>query len=156
MAALVPSSLTVFFPAQQITFMCNVFTTWKNDQEVIFREARTAHAHTGGHHRTHHHLSRARVQVYDEQNRFMLSQTARPKADAAIQADAVDTHETSLLYPAYPPTGSLHYLPRFPPLLAQPQLLPDVCACCFVCVRARGVRSDRGAANAGADHPALV
>lgn len=66
--------------AISITFMCNVFTTWKNDQEVIFRE------------------------VYDEQNRFMLSQTARPKADAAIQADAVDTHETSLLYPAYPPT----------------------------------------------------
>jgi hypothetical protein len=66
--------------ALSITFMCRMYTTWKNDQDIIFK------------------------QVYDEQTRFMLSQTARPKADAAIQADAVDTHEPSYLYQPFPPS----------------------------------------------------
>jgi hypothetical protein len=103
-------------------FMSNTYTAWKNDQAVIFKGVPISRSLTS--------LNDAQLnsppslyvctQVYDEQTRFMLSQTAKPKADAAIQAEGPDTHEASFLFPAFPPTGScslgemLSHLPASP------------------------------------------
>lgn len=86
--------------------MCSTFTVWKNDNSIIFKQVPSLVSF----HWLSERLSLSLLcpwlgKAYDEQNRFMLSQTAKPKAEAAIQADSPNTSEQSLLYSPFSPSG---------------------------------------------------
>jgi len=77
--SIISSLVIAYGTAFLLAFLCHTFKTWNEDQGIIYKKG------------------------YEEGNRFMLSQTAKVKADAAIQADSLDTREPSILYSPYSP-----------------------------------------------------